>query len=738
MERGNEGVGVLVDPSRRDDSGVLSSEACRPPTLSVVIPVYNAGAFLDEAVASALQSPVTEVVLIDDGSRDDSLERCRRWAADPRVRLVRHPDHGNHGAGATRNRGIRCARGALVCMLDADDRFLPGRFLDAVRILCADPACDGVYEPARVVAANADHLAAWRVANPFARPQWRGVRYRGPPEGLMRAYFRAPVGYFCTGSTVLRRRVFRRIGLYDPDLRLAQDAAFHHRLVAACRLRPGSRRPVLEVRRHAGNRSVVAHPDYPDAPWRVRRSVWLWARYRGDISLAGKGLLRGEAIAYLWYRQGDGAPWRSGLRVRAERLWDCLQRTPELILSLPFVLSLPVRVARRLGGGGACPSRQGQQVGRSPPRVQKSALRRGAGGALAPLGREPPHEFPATGATARSSRGFLRPPTADCPQPVSVVIPVYRAAGMLERSVRSALQQPEVGEVVLVEDHSPDDSLAVCERMRRTDARVRVLRTPGGRNRGASVARNVGLAATRLPLLTFLDADDRMLPRRLERAVAILAADPDCDAVFEPVRIAFPDAAQRRSWYRYHPDGHAACHGLVPEPSPRRLCRGFFTRRVGEPHVSGVVLRRRVLDRIGGFDPALRLAQDSAWMWRLVAACRLRPGARRPVAVVHRHADNRSVVAHPHYADGPWRVALSTWSWARRRDLGSMRRRYLRAAVAGHFWICRSGTGVRSIGRRRFRERGAMVIARAPELLVDFRFLGYPVLRWIRAWRVSR
>ncbi len=98
--------------------------------ISVIIPVYNAARFLEKAVASALQHPeVQEIILIEDCSSDDSLEICKRLVLNhDKVKLVQHPDCGNHGAGASRNLGLAQATQEFVAFLDADDYYLPNRF----------------------------------------------------------------------------------------------------------------------------------------------------------------------------------------------------------------------------------------------------------------------------------------------------------------------------------------------------------------------------------------------------------------------------------------------------------------------------------------------------------------------------------------------------------------------------------------------------------------------------------
>ena len=114
--------------------------------ISVIIPVYNAEKFVTNAVESALQfDEVFEVILVEDQSPDKALDVCKTLAKKhDRVKLFQHPDKGNHGAGESRNVGMRNATGDFIAFLDADDFFLPNRF-DAERELFKNPDVDGVY-----------------------------------------------------------------------------------------------------------------------------------------------------------------------------------------------------------------------------------------------------------------------------------------------------------------------------------------------------------------------------------------------------------------------------------------------------------------------------------------------------------------------------------------------------------------------------------------------------------------
>jgi len=100
------------------------------PTISVVIPAYNAAAFVREAITSALAqtySPL-EILVIDDGSTDETSAVASGLGGI--VRVIRQA---NRGEGGARNRGLDEARGELVAFLDADDRWLPQKLELQVR-----------------------------------------------------------------------------------------------------------------------------------------------------------------------------------------------------------------------------------------------------------------------------------------------------------------------------------------------------------------------------------------------------------------------------------------------------------------------------------------------------------------------------------------------------------------------------------------------------------------------------
>lgn len=114
------------------------------PKISVVIPVYNAERYIERAVKSVMDQTVTdwELIIVDDGSKDNSLELCRCLAkTDNRIRVFTKP---NGGEGTARNYGLDRATGEYLCYVDADDHVSPTLLSDYLGESPADIAICGI------------------------------------------------------------------------------------------------------------------------------------------------------------------------------------------------------------------------------------------------------------------------------------------------------------------------------------------------------------------------------------------------------------------------------------------------------------------------------------------------------------------------------------------------------------------------------------------------------------------
>lgn len=112
--------------------------------VSIIIPCYNAGAWLGETMESALAQsyPDVEVVIVDDGSTDAATQALLHNHSWPRTRVF---FKGNGGVASARNMAISHARGHYILPLDADDRIAPSYVEKAVRVLDQEPEVGIVY-----------------------------------------------------------------------------------------------------------------------------------------------------------------------------------------------------------------------------------------------------------------------------------------------------------------------------------------------------------------------------------------------------------------------------------------------------------------------------------------------------------------------------------------------------------------------------------------------------------------
>jgi len=178
--------------------------------VSIIIPVFNAGPYVKEATLSALEQPETrDVILVEDGSSDNSLDVCQ-WLerADKRVRFIRHPDKGNHGAGASRNLGIKASLCEYIAFLDADDFLLPNRFSMTSEVFYNHPEIDGVYEAVGTCFENEAANRLW--ISQRGAVALTTIKKKLHPNRLFRALLISGLGAFHTDGVTAKPKKARR------------------------------------------------------------------------------------------------------------------------------------------------------------------------------------------------------------------------------------------------------------------------------------------------------------------------------------------------------------------------------------------------------------------------------------------------------------------------------------------------------------------------------------------------
>lgn len=123
----------------------------KQPLVSVIVIFFNAQPYIEETIQSILNQtyPNWELLLVDDGSTDGSTEVALKYVSQypEQISYHEHEGHQNRGMSATRNLGIRQAKGTYLTFLDADDLWLPNTLSDQVKLLEAYPDAGMVYGP---------------------------------------------------------------------------------------------------------------------------------------------------------------------------------------------------------------------------------------------------------------------------------------------------------------------------------------------------------------------------------------------------------------------------------------------------------------------------------------------------------------------------------------------------------------------------------------------------------------
>jgi GT2 family glycosyltransferase len=223
---------------------------------------------------------------------------------------------------------------------------------------------------------------------------------------------------------------------------------------------------------------------------------------------------------------------------------------------------------------------------------------------------------------------------------VSIVVPFRDEERFLGDAVASVLAQTyDAWELLLVDDGSRDGSTALARELARAHpGRIHYLEHEGHANLGTSVARNLGIAHAKGESLAFLDADDVFLPDRLERELPILLASSRIGMVWSLVEQwhgwTGRDADRARDRVIPH-DGHV---DRVIEPP--ELLLGLLEPGRLAPSPSGVLLRREVVERAGGFEPSFTgMHDDQAFFAKVFLATPVFRSARC-VARYRQHADS--------------------------------------------------------------------------------------------------
>jgi hypothetical protein len=316
----------------------LPRPARRAPGVTAVIPCYNYGHYLEQAVRSVLDQDdvLARVIIVDDASTDDSLTVARRLAdADPRITVIAHPH--NRGHITTYNDGLDAVETDYVTLLSADDLLAEGALGRATALLAAYPRVGMVY--GRPVEFTGDPPTETTGLTPYTWTRWRGSEWLALSCLRGRCFILSP-------EVVMRTIAVRQIGGYNHNLPKSGDLEYWLRTAARWDVGRINGRVQAYYRQHDTNMHAIALPTMAaDIRHRALAFEYLAGRdYAGTaangprlVARARAGLAREAALlcmreldgggnlemaAELWAAALDVRPARSG----AWRLWRLEKR----------------------------------------------------------------------------------------------------------------------------------------------------------------------------------------------------------------------------------------------------------------------------------------------------------------------------------------------------------------------------------------------------------------------------
>lgn len=514
--------------------------------VSVIIPARDAERTLAFTLDSLRSQHLEDwhAIIVDDGSCDRTEGIAAAYRdRDRRFQLV---GTGGQGVSAARNEGLRLAQGGTILFLDADDWLMPDHLARLSAALTSDPDAGASY-CGYVRVTPEGHAFLPRFERNIATDPRLALRRSNPltPHAVM-----------------LKRERVESLGGFDPGFRTCEDWDLWQRLALA-----GTRFLPVEglharYRLRRGSASADVGQIFRDATTVIGKG------FEGEPDLDG-----GQALALAWF-----SLWCRAVAAGQRRT------LPNELPALPLI---PVEaeearmVASVLLEGictGACctPSRLTHDW-----KETEGRLRTILDAAIEPAAHRLVLE--------RLARMLGIDPAGPI-EPVSVVIPAYRANETVGETLQSVQTQTHAPlDIIVVDDGSPDDTPATVLSFAANDPRISLIQQP---NAGVATARNRGWKAAVSDLIAFVDADDLWAPSKIELQVAALKAEG-------------PDAGLAYTWYaRIDADSLITSRSHKPDARGDVLKAIFLGNFVGNG--SAALMTRAALEHAGGFDPTLR------------------------------------------------------------------------------------------------------------------------------------
>ena len=215
------------------------------PLVSVIIPNYNYGRYIEECLLSVTNQSYKnlEIIIVDDGSTDDSISILEKY--NTQIILVRKD---NSGVSNTRNFGVNVANGEYITFLDADDTLEPTKIYEQMQLI-KESSSELVYCGVNVVDSK---LTCLKILLPQFRGDCTKLFYRFPTRAIV---------LLASGSPLMSRSLIDKVGYFDPQLHTSADWDYMRRMSHFSTI-DFVNKPLINYRRHQESMSVKSLTSY--------------------------------------------------------------------------------------------------------------------------------------------------------------------------------------------------------------------------------------------------------------------------------------------------------------------------------------------------------------------------------------------------------------------------------------------------------------------------------------------
>lgn len=224
---------------------------------------------------------------------------------------------------------------------------------------------------------------------------------------------------------------------------------------------------------------------------------------------------------------------------------------------------------------------------------------------------------------------------------VSVIIPVYNAEKFISDAVNSVKELDEVGEILLIDDGSTDNSVSLCSQLASENSLVKFYRHNDKKNNGIAATRNLGIRKSSFDYISFLDADDLYLPNRFETDKSIFDNKPETEVVYgccKNVFLTIKGEEEYKKRHVYRPD---VLYTIFKRVSSKEIFSVLIYGEDGQIHTNAITIKKTAFEKIGLFNESLKMSEDTEMWFKLSIKTIMLPGSiDDPVALRRMHDNN--------------------------------------------------------------------------------------------------